>query len=147
VKALTIIQPFAELIVSRAKRIENRHWFTLYRGPLAIHAGKATKYGGESVFDIAREYGVNAKSLHFGAIIGVVDMVDCVEVSCQDQLLIPQAAREKYPWMQDHEHTEGPMCFVLENPRRLRDPISYRGQQGLFNVPDNFVKPFIVEKQ
>jgi len=43
-KALTISQPFASLIASGEKWIENRRWETKYRGPLAIHAGKGTQY-------------------------------------------------------------------------------------------------------
>lgn len=45
-KALTICQPYAALICLpstdwRHKRVENRKWFTSYRGPLLIHAGKS----------------------------------------------------------------------------------------------------------
>ena len=39
-KALTILQPWASLIQIGAKRIETRSWTSIYRGPLAIHAGK-----------------------------------------------------------------------------------------------------------
>src|SRR6516165_9385512 len=37
-KALSVRQPFAHLIVTGIKRIENRFWATPYRGPLLIHA-------------------------------------------------------------------------------------------------------------
>ena len=40
-KALTICQPYAEMIANHEKPIENRTWPTSYRGPLAIHAGKS----------------------------------------------------------------------------------------------------------
>lgn len=40
-KALTIRQPWASLIAHGVKTIETRSWSTKYRGPLAIHAGKA----------------------------------------------------------------------------------------------------------
>ena len=39
-KALTLIQPWATLIACGAKTIETRSWYTDYRGPLYIHAGK-----------------------------------------------------------------------------------------------------------
>lgn len=41
-KALTIQQPWASLIVSGDKQYETRSWKTDYRGPIAIHAGKQT---------------------------------------------------------------------------------------------------------
>lgn len=39
--ALTIRQPWAQLIAAGIKQWENRTWKTSYRGPLAIHAAKA----------------------------------------------------------------------------------------------------------
>lgn len=39
-KALTIWQPWASLLVSGKKKYETRSWATSYRGPIAIHAAK-----------------------------------------------------------------------------------------------------------
>lgn len=39
-KALTLTEPWASLVKNRVKSIETRSWFTLYRGPIAIHAAK-----------------------------------------------------------------------------------------------------------
>ncbi len=44
IKALTISQPYASLIASGEKWIENRTWPTAHRGKLAIHAGVGTQY-------------------------------------------------------------------------------------------------------
>jgi hypothetical protein len=56
-KAITVRQPWAELIASGAKRVENRTWRTRYRGPLLIHAAKPT-----------------------GAIVATADLIDCVPI-------------------------------------------------------------------
>jgi hypothetical protein len=40
-KALTICQPFAHLIATGQKIVENRVWSTSYRGMVATHAGKS----------------------------------------------------------------------------------------------------------
>lgn len=40
-KALTIWQPWASLLVSGQKKYETRSWATAYRGPIAIHAAMA----------------------------------------------------------------------------------------------------------
>lgn len=37
-KAITIWQPWASLLVSGEKKYETRSWATTYRGPIAIHA-------------------------------------------------------------------------------------------------------------
>lgn len=39
-KAITILQPYAALIVAGAKIYETRSWDTPYRGKIAIHTGK-----------------------------------------------------------------------------------------------------------
>ena len=39
-KAITVWQPWASLLVSGRKRYETRSWATSYRGPIAIHAAK-----------------------------------------------------------------------------------------------------------
>ena len=39
-KMLSIRQPWASLIASGAKGIENRSWPTRYRGPILIHASQ-----------------------------------------------------------------------------------------------------------
>ncbi len=50
-KCISLIQPWATLIIHGAKRFETRGWRTLYRGPLTIHAsgcfpsGKSGKIG------------------------------------------------------------------------------------------------------
>lgn len=135
---LTIIQPYAELIASGKKRVENRNWFSPYRGPLAIHAGRAKRYCGEKVFDIAHQYEIDPSALSFGKIVAVAEMVDCVQLVNVDirhyrqrTWRLPEWAEKKYPWMNEHEHTEGPFCFVLENIRRLKSPILFTGSLGM----------------
>jgi hypothetical protein len=53
----------------------------------------------------------------------VVDLVDCLQVSQVDPC----------PWV------EGPVCWVLSNPRVFGEPIPYRGAQGLFDVKDEVI--------
>lgn len=137
-KALTIIQPFAELIARGEKRVENRTWNTTFRGRFAIHAGKSKSYGGEPASEIAYEYGIDPKELTFGAIIATADLVDCVRLIEFDA--DPFARRRpchqsqlKHPWLNDHEHTEGPYCFVIENVTRVH-PISIRGALDFWDV-------------
>ncbi len=49
-KALSIMQPWAWLIVNGHKDIENRNWPTRFRGPVYIHAGK--KIDGDAASDV-----------------------------------------------------------------------------------------------
>src|SRR2546421_8949970 len=44
-KCLSLIQPWATLILAGAKEYETRGWSTNYRGPLAIHASRTVPLG------------------------------------------------------------------------------------------------------
>lgn len=129
-KAITICQPFAHLIClpdddPRAKRVENRKWPTSYRGPLLIHAGKSRAWLSRD------EYGIPVGDMTFGAIVGICDVVGCIELDSPESV---SNANRKWPWLATHDHVEGPFCFVLENCRRLREPVPYRGFYGLFDI-------------
>jgi activating signal cointegrator 1 len=44
VRVLSLLQPWASLLVFGEKRVETRSWKTAYRGPVAIHAGLNDEY-------------------------------------------------------------------------------------------------------
>ncbi len=139
-RALTICQPFAHLIVTPQdelpdcavrKRVENRTWSTLYRGELLIHAGKSLQWlrpGNRESFP----------EMAFGAIVGVAKLIDCIAappgLGGRPQISADDA--ERYPWLRSHFHTEGPWCWILQDAQRFESPITYRGAQGLFEIPD-----------
>ncbi len=84
-KALTIKQPWASLIVHGIKNIENRTWKTNYRGRILIHA--SAKDSG-ALYELLNERQLDVMNNHWtsdifpdrpnSAIIGEVDIVDCV---------------------------------------------------------------------
>ena len=132
-KVLSVRQPWAWALIHGGKDVENRTWRTSYRGPLAIHAGsrfdmsKAEWHNlsvsptiGEPWHSMARGY--NAQSDHvLGAIIGIVDLVDCLPSWQCDS-----------PWKADPDY----FCWKVANPRALEVPVLIKGQLGLFDVPD-----------
>lgn len=87
-RALSIRQPWAWLIVHGHKGIENRNWATRYRGPIAIHASKGmTRDEYEEANSLAKSLGVELpelKSLERGGIVGHANIVDCVSESDSD---------------------------------------------------------------
>ncbi len=112
-KGLTILQPYAYLIATGSKFIENRTWSTTYRGPLLIHAGKSQS--------MLMPEDVGDPRLVFGAIVAVAELVDCRRYAD-----LPAAMRA-------HEHAHGPWCWVLDHVQPV-EPMPYRGAQGLFDV-------------
>jgi hypothetical protein len=107
-KGLTVKQPWANQILYTGKDIENRDTRWNVTGTIALHAGlQVTK-------DVYLPKGYK-KHLVLGAIIGVVDIIECVE-------------------KHDSPCFKGPYGYVLENPRPLPKPIPYKGQLGFWNV-------------
>lgn len=119
-KAITICQPYAHLIVIGEKPVENRTWRSDYYGPLLIHAGKSRSWLSEG--DEERY------PLVFGAIIGRVLMRGC---------RTPERYLVEHPEHADSHHVNGPFCFVMCQPERFATPIPWRGQQGFFDVPES----------
>jgi len=82
-KALTVKQPYASLIVEGIKDIENRTWPTKYRGRVLIHAGLDRRldpdFNKEQHNALYKYYnGIGTQRKVYGAIIGSVKIVDCV---------------------------------------------------------------------
>lgn len=140
-KALTICQPYAHLIMlprsdPRHKRVENRGWFTTYRGPLLIHAGKSREFleAGEPIGDDpadAPNYGIALEDMAFGAIIGRTRLLDCLHIDDIDR----GRYDTRFPWLRTHQHTEGDYCWILDDPVPV-GPWEWRGAQGLWTVDD-----------
>jgi activating signal cointegrator 1 len=82
-KVISLLQPWASLVVYGDKKIETRSWNTKYRGKLLIHASK--KYLPEQMKlgeKFNREYGAGlgfTEDLPTGQIIGVVELIHVVE--------------------------------------------------------------------
>jgi hypothetical protein len=115
--ALSIRQPWAWAVIAAGKDIENRDWPTRFRGPVAIHAsaGMTRAEWSEAAYFISRLTGAStpaAPSLHRGGIIGVAEVVGCVEASDS-------------PWF------FGRYGFVLRNSRAVPF-IPVKGALGFF---------------
>src|SRR5882757_8824045 len=124
IQALSVRQPWAHAILSGGKTVENRSWPTQLRGTIALHAGRSMEPEDVAAFfEFIEERALNGSwlqrgevdNLPRGAVVGLVDIVDCVRNSPS-------------PWF------EGPYGFVLANPRAI-PPISCRGAQKFFDLP------------
>lgn len=120
--ALSIKQPWTELILLGRKTIEVRSWSTDYRGLLALHTGK--KPAPEA---LARFPDVDASYL--GGFVGVAELVD-----------VERFTQVSWSRLRTAHLVSGPMPgeafgWHFRNARRLRRPISANGSLGLFPVP------------
>ncbi|MGE0883192.1 MAG: ASCH domain-containing protein [Blastocatellales bacterium] len=121
-KALTLRPVWAWAVIYAGKNIENRSWRTHLRGTIAIHASKGlTRAEYEACVEyLPRRWQKEIppfEELARGAIIGVVDLVDCVTES-------------KSRWF------GGEYGFVLKNPCAIK-PIECTGALGFWDLPSD----------
>ncbi len=91
-KALSLLQPWASLVVMGLKKIETRSWTTKYRGTLLIHAGKGKAGALVAQQPAIKRYIPDFKDLPFGAIIGQVTLTDIVRIT---ELGLPENEMDK----------------------------------------------------
>ena len=128
-KVLSVRQPYASLLVKGIKDVENRSRKTNFRGTLLIHASSKMHdvvehlnhyiqdavplYGIEK--DIWREADYAEAFGYMSAIVGSVDIVDCVQNH-------PSEWAEKGQWH-----------WVCANGRKLKYPIPAKGMLGFWD--------------
>lgn len=120
-RALSIRQPWAWAILYAGKRIENRNWYTAYRGEVLIHAGLRVDYDALDDLEAAiMSVPTPRPTAYLGALVGRARLVGCVPVS--------EVHETQRRW------AVGPWCFVLDDVRPLARPIALKGALGLFPI-------------
>lgn len=146
-RALSLLQPWAQLVVDGEKRIETRSWKTRYRGRLWIHASKRSDpvgrelAQGDIVFReaLGREFW---KCLPRGAIIGAAMLVDCVPTEQATAEWMAQFGVDDAPRQRRFgDFRPGRFAFALKSPLRLSKPLPYKGalqlwRPGALDQPD-----------
>ncbi len=111
-KALSLKQPFAELILQGKKKIELRKWNTKFRGEFLIHTSKIPDKKSMKKFGF--------KELPHGFIVGKAQLIDV----------------KKYKTKKEHDKDKnlhlasnlwGNYGFILKDVKRIK-PISAKGK-------------------
>lgn len=133
--ALTIHQPWAELIVWGIKRIENRGWRprSMLGQTIAIHAGlKIDEYAVDGVTNLdwsLKPWVDSRKTVGWrtGAIIGTARITGWVESDVEIlQHFDLKDGPEQLKWF------VGPIGITLGEARRIPHPIDCRGMNGIW---------------
>lgn len=141
-KALSIKQPFAWLIVNGHKLIENRTWrvplYFHFGDKLAIHASKKFDHAGYGwVKDTFPGLPMpQPEEFVKGALVGEVDLIHCfTKDDFQEHVVIKQAVGEPSPLADyDTRWFTGPFGWFFANPVAYQVPIPRTGYLGLFRV-------------
>ena len=135
-KAITVRQPWAWAIMCGLKDVENRSRNIAgnYRGPLVIHAGLA-KFEQDNMASRAHRdaHGTELSTVvHFGAALGVVDLIDVHESGEQGACTWDESLCSEWAMV-------GGLHLLLINPRPFAKPIPYRDKLGLWEFPDDLL--------
>ena len=110
-KCFTVRQPWAHLIMSGQKDVENRAQRTKYQGRVAVRVSSTMDASDQAN---VRKYKLNPEKLPRGVVIGTVELYDCVRNS---------ERRCAQPGM---------WHWLLKNPRPLKKHKRMKGWLGLF---------------
>ena len=120
-KALSLKQPWAELIVSGKKTIELRKWNTHFRGEFFVHASLNTKK------EWLEKYGFT--ELPQGCIVGKATLVDVKKYASKEELA---ADYDKHCATKDF--WEGKIYgFLLKNAQRI-EPVPLKGKLNFLRL-------------
>ncbi|MBT4377135.1 ASCH domain-containing protein [archaeon] len=111
-KALSLKQPFAELILQGRKRIELRRWNTKFRGEFLIHASKVPDKKAMDRFGF--------KELPTGCIVGKATLIEVKKYKNEEE-----HREDKKLHLADNYW--GNYGFILENVKRMK-AIPYKGK-------------------
>ena len=123
-KALSVRQPWAWLIANNYKDIENRKWWTDFRGEFLVHTGKTFDREGYHWVKSNTEIQMpEIDEFPKGGIVGMAELIDCV-------------THYNSRWF------FGPYGFVIKNAKPLKF-VPLRGRLQFFSVPLETIRGII----
>lgn len=142
-KALSLWQPWATLFVHGWKRIETRGWSTQERGLIAIAATASLPPLGREMLQYCDfqnalfhcvpdpGLGVEPRHLPYGAILGVADLTECVQMTEESV-----EHRREYEPIEDAfgDYRPGRWEWHFRKVTRFPRPIPCKGHQKLWEV-------------
>ena len=143
-KALSLTQPWAELVVLGEKQWETRSWKTERRGLIAVHASKNFPRWAKDLTE-TDPYFVSTLGKYpitripIGAIVGTVEILKMESTNelrdflGRKEIAFGDYQMDRWGWQ-------------LANPVKLDEPIPCRGALGLWEVPPEIVERLTINQ-
>ena len=128
---LSLLQPWATLIVMGIKTIETRRWQTAHRGPMLIHASQRRAGALIAAEPPIAKYTPDFTKLPFGCIIGQVTLTDVVLVESLPYTKT-EIARQTLELNAFGDETYNRYAWLLEDAVAFTQPIPARGHLHLW---------------
>jgi hypothetical protein len=158
-RCLSVCEPWAWAIVAGHKSIENRTWATNAKGRIAIHASSSNRHYTEesdyflcnaspdieAALNDSRATDGTHEAFNFGAIIGVVDVLGCVDMEKEEgDNSFNDVMRKRFGGWLDAQKIPpetwadpGSTWWCLANPIQFARPIRAKGALNVWNLsPD-----------
>lgn len=159
-KVLPLWQPWAQLVVLGAKRVETRSWVPsragLFAGErIAIHATKGGEPGGKAAYTatcarpefatVLHSHGLtDPDELPRGAIIGTVTLERWSRMTPETIHRLKVTNPFEYAF---GLYEPGRVAWVLKDPKRYDEPLEFSATQGVNEIEDrllpDYEAPFI----
>ena len=181
IQAISIRQPWAWAIINGFRPVELRTWATNFRGTIAVHASQSRSDMTDMVESYLRnlhpmidnaimssdadaEAGIGSypvirggrpvnptSQFHFGAIVGTVDIVDCLTIEEAFAMVevpnradgSPAARIHPMDWV-DEDATG--YVWLVQNAVKFANPIEARGKLSLFAMPPDLCDRVAAER-
>jgi ASC-1-like (ASCH) protein len=127
-KALSVVQPYAELILAGKKTIEIRNWRTKFRGDFLVHSSQRV------LDEEIKKFGYKKSELVFGAIVGKATLVNVKEYKTKEDFLADHDKHLADGWYKDGETKL--YGFILKKIERVEKPIHAIGNLHFWEFED-----------
>jgi len=132
--AMSIRQPWLDMILIGAKILELRTWNLSLRGQVALHAPQRIDFVNAYFYGYREPW-----LLPRGKVVALASIADVWELDEKSWTSTLAAHRQPLPYY------GGAYAVQLTNVQRLDRPISCRGRQKVFHLPDSIASRVLAE--
>lgn len=144
-KVISLLQPWASLVVLGHKRIETRSWNTKHRGKIWIHASagkQGLKLIDSEMWDLFNHLGFNVDTLPYGAIIGQANLTwtqrtEVLKERLEERanILIEHLMHSGKQELKFGDYSPNRYGWMLDDASQLSKPIPAKGKLGIWDYP------------
>ncbi len=127
--ALSIRQPWIDMIVRGVKTMEIRNWAVKRRGLIALHAPRRIDFSAAYFYGYKQPW-----TLPRGKLIALAEITDVVELDNESWVDLVQRHRQPLPMV------DGAYGVLLDNVKLLERPVDCRGKQMFFPITGNILE-------
>lgn len=127
--ALSIRQPWIDMIVRGVKTMEIRNWKVKRRGLIVLHAPRRIDFSAAYFYGYKQPW-----TLPRGKLIALAEITDVVELDNESWVDLVQRHRQPLPMV------DGAYGVLLDNVKLLERPVDCRGKQMFFPITGNILE-------